>query len=43
MGGVAQNYYRYICHFITPDSYEQARKFIPDPENYDFRKILNWE
>ncbi len=43
MGGVAQNYYRYICHFITPDSYEAAKKYVPNPEEYDFRKILNWE
>ena len=42
-GGVAQNYYRYICHFITPESYEAARKYVPNPEDYDFRKILNWE
>ncbi len=41
-GGVAQNYYRYICHYITPADYEAARKFIPNPEDYDFRKILCW-
>ena len=43
MGGVAQNYYRYICHFITPDCYGEAKKYLPKPEEYDFRKILNWE
>ena len=24
-------------------AYEAAKKYIPDPENYDFRKILHWE
>lgn len=43
MGGVAQNYYRYICHFITPPYYDEAREFVSNPEDYDFRKILNWE
>lgn len=42
-GGVAQNYYRYICHFITPPYYDEAREFVSNPEDYDFRKILNWE
>lgn len=42
-GGTAQNYYRYLCHFITPDSYEQASKYVANPEEYDLRKILNWD
>ncbi|MDY0104686.1 MAG: 6-phosphofructokinase [Lentimicrobium sp.] len=29
--------------YIEPNDYEAARKYVPDPENYDFRKILNWE
>jgi len=41
-GGVAQNYYRYICHYITPADYEAAKEFVPNPEDYDFKKILNW-
>lgn len=28
--------------YIEPADYEAAKKFVPDPENYDFRKILNW-
>ena len=28
--------------YIEPADYEEARKYIADPENYDFRKILNW-
>ena len=29
--------------YIEPADYEAARKYVPDPENYDFKKILNWE
>lgn len=29
--------------FIEPADYEAARKYVPDPENYDFKKILNWK
>jgi 6-phosphofructokinase 1 len=28
--------------YIEPADYEAARKYVSDPENYDFRKILNW-
>ena len=42
-GGISQNYYRNICHFITPADYETAKKYVPNPEEYDFRKILGWE
>lgn len=28
--------------FLTEEDYGAARKYLPDPENYDFRKILNW-
>jgi 6-phosphofructokinase 1 len=31
-----------IMHYITKEDYEAARKFISNPEEYDFRKILNW-
>ena len=41
-GGTAQNYYSHICHYITPADYEAAKKYVADPENYDFKKILNW-
>ena len=40
--GTAQNYYKYIAHYITPDDYEAAKAYVQDPENYDFCKILNW-
>jgi 6-phosphofructokinase 1 len=29
--------------YIGPDDYEAAKQFLPNPEHYDFRKILNWE
>ena len=41
-GGTAQNYYNHICHFITPADYEAAGKYVSNPEEYDFKKILNW-
>ncbi|MBK9291498.1 MAG: 6-phosphofructokinase [Bacteroidetes bacterium] len=28
--------------YIGPDDYEAAKKYLPNPEEYDFRKILNW-
>ena len=41
-GGIAQSYFNHICHFITPADYEVEKKFVSDPEAYDFKKILNW-
>ena len=41
-GGTARNYYNHICHFITPADYEAAKAYVPNPEEYDFKKILNW-
>ena len=41
-GGIASNYYKHICHYITPEDYEAAKAFVPNPEEYDFKKILNW-
>ena len=41
-GGIAQNYYSHICHYITPADYEAAKASVPDPEAYDFKKILGW-
>ncbi|NJO70454.1 MAG: hypothetical protein HC830_15250 [Bacteroidetes bacterium] len=29
-------------HFITKEDYRAAKKFVPNPEEYDFYKILNW-
>ena len=41
-GGTAPNSYNHICHYITEADYEAARKYVPNPEDYDFKKILNW-
>ena len=40
--GTAQNYYKYIAHYITPEDYEAAREYVDNPELYDFAKILGW-
>ena len=31
-----------MLHYIEPADYEAAKKYLPNPEEYDFRKILNW-
>ena len=41
-GGLARNYYGNICHYITPADYEAAKALVTNPEEYDFKKILNW-
>ena len=28
--------------YLTPADYEAAKKFLPNPADYDFKKILNW-
>lgn len=28
--------------YISPADYEAAKKYLPNPEDYDFRKILHW-
>lgn len=28
--------------YITEDDYHEARKYLKNPEEYDFKKILNW-
>ena len=40
--GTAQNYYKYLAHYISEEDYDAARKFVANPEEYDFFKILNW-
>ena len=32
----------HILNYITPEDYEAAKKYLPNPEDYDFKKILNW-
>ena len=31
-----------ILNYITPADYEAAKKYVADPAEYDFKKILNW-
>ena len=31
-----------LMHYITPEDYEAAKAYLPNPEEFDFRKILNW-
>ena len=41
--GTAQNYYKYIAHYVTPEDYEAVKAMgIENPEAYDFKKILEW-
>ena len=37
------SYVEDIMDYITPADYEAAKKYLPNPEEYDFKKILNWE
>ncbi len=29
-------------HYISADDYEKAKKYLQNPADYDFKKILNW-
>ena len=41
--GTAQNYYKYIAHYVTEADYDAVRALgIENPEAYDFNKILEW-
>ena len=37
-----QSYINDIMDYITPADYEAARKYLANPEDYDFKRILNW-
>lgn len=30
-------------HYITPADYDKVKKILPNPEDFDFKKILKWE
>ncbi len=38
----AQTVLRKNLQYITPADYESAKKYLPDPAEYDYLKILNW-
>ena len=41
--GTAQNYYKYIAHYVTEADYEAVKALgIENPEAYAFNKILEW-
>jgi 6-phosphofructokinase 1 len=35
--------FRNNLHYITKEDYRAAKKYVKDPEEYDFFKILEWE
>jgi ATP-dependent phosphofructokinase / diphosphate-dependent phosphofructokinase len=35
--------FRNNLHYITKEDYRAAKKYVKNPEDYDFMKILNWE
>ena len=37
-----QSYINDIMDYITPADYEAAKKYLPNPDEYDFKTILNW-
>jgi len=41
-GEKAKLVFNHCMQYITPADYEGAKKFVENPEEYDFRKILNW-
>lgn len=38
----AQVIYNNNLHFLTEEDYNDAREYVDNPEEFDFRKILNW-
>ena len=34
--------YENNLQYLTPRDYEAAIEYIPNPEEYDFKKLLNW-
>lgn len=43
MGGQkAKMVYEDGLQYLCEEDYEAARKYVPDPENYDMKKILKW-
>jgi ATP-dependent phosphofructokinase / diphosphate-dependent phosphofructokinase len=35
--------FRNNLHYITKADYRSAKKFVENPEDYDFFKILEWD
>ena len=32
-----------LLSYVVAEDYEAARRYVPDPENYDLYNILEWE
>lgn len=41
-GESAQLIFRNNLHYLTKDDYKAAKEYLPNPEEYDFFKILEW-
>jgi 6-phosphofructokinase 1 len=41
-GSKAKVIYEHALHYLTPKDYENARKYLKNPEEYDFDRILEW-
>jgi 6-phosphofructokinase 1 len=41
-GSKARIIYEHALHYITADDYSEAKKYLKNPEEYDFNRILNW-
>lgn len=37
-----QQIFTYLMNYITEEDYQAAKKYVADPAEYDFKKILNW-
>jgi ATP-dependent phosphofructokinase / diphosphate-dependent phosphofructokinase len=38
----SQQVFENSLHYISPSDYEAAKKYVKNPEEFDFKKILNW-
>lgn len=41
-GDKAKLVFNHCLQYVTPEDYEAAKQFVDNPEDYDFKKILNW-
>jgi 6-phosphofructokinase 1 len=41
-GSKAKVIYENALHYLTSEDYGAAKKYLQNPEEYDFNKILNW-
>jgi 6-phosphofructokinase 1 len=42
-GSKAKIVYKHALHYLTAEDYEAAEKYLENPAEYDFYKILNWD